>query len=167
LYGREFPYFPVGGFVFAYDSPELSGLADYLNSTQNALPPEHRIDSVCVLKRGMIVPVNLETKKIEFTPAPKTAYVPIESDNPLLLLTLQLQTLMSSAWMTPFRIRHYLEKANYGEIKNYTFPSGGMNTELLQVLIEQAAAKIEEQNPPEGSAPQSRCSSTVVQNAGA
>jgi uncharacterized protein DUF6602 len=155
LYGRELSCFPVIGFVVAYESPELAGLADHLNTAQNALRPEQRIDSVWVLKRGMIVPVSLETKKIEFTPTPKTAYVPIESANPLLLLTLHLQTLMTGAWMTPFRIKHYLDTANYGEIKNYTFPAGSINAELLPVLIKQAAANIvEAQNSPEGSSSQ-------------
>ena len=134
LYGRELSNFPIVGFVIAYDSQDLTGLADELNSNQNNLAPEQRTDSIWVLKRGMIIPLNLETNKYEFTPGPKTVYVPVESDNPLLLFTLHLQTLMSSAWMRPFRIQHYLEKAVYGNVK-YNLPAGSLTLDLIRNLL--------------------------------
>ncbi|MDB6024826.1 MAG: hypothetical protein JWM68_1049 [Verrucomicrobiales bacterium] len=136
LYGRELPNFPVIGLVFAYDSIDLRVLADYLNTDHCKLAIEQRIDSVWVLKRGMIVPFNMETKMIELTPGPNTVFIPIASENPLLLLTLHLQTLMSSAWMSPFRIRHYLKTAVYGQCLKYALPSGSLSIETLQKIIE-------------------------------
>ena len=134
LYGREWSHFPIIGFVIAYDSAELAGLADHLNATQSSLTPEQRIDSIYILKRGMIIPLNLETKQYDRTPGPKTIYVPVESDNPLLLFTLLTQELMSGAWMQPFRIRRYLEKAVYGNLK-YNLPADSLSLDLIRNLL--------------------------------
>ena len=116
LYGKEWTYFPVVGLVIAYDSIELDGLARKLRDLQKTLLPEHRIDSIWVLKKGMIVPFDLNSKLIELSPSATTISVPCVSNNPLLLLTVQLQALMTSAWMMPLRIQHYLPNASYGTI---------------------------------------------------
>lgn len=120
LYGKDWPYFPMVGFVIAYDSIELDSLAHKLRDLQKTTAPEHRIDSIWILKKGMIVPLDLNSKMIELSPSPTTSSVPCASDNPLLLLTVQLQTLMTSAWMTPLRIKQYLPNATYGTI-NHSF----------------------------------------------
>lgn len=56
LYGREWEIWPVNYYVFAYDSIELMTLAEHIDARHQAkkLPEHSRIDTVCVLDKGVI-----------------------------------------------------------------------------------------------------------------
>lgn len=57
LYGREWEFFPVLGFVFAFESADLQRLGEVISehAVDGDLSPEHRIDGVYVLSRGAVV----------------------------------------------------------------------------------------------------------------
>lgn len=118
LYGRNWNYFPTVAFVFAYDSIELETLKEHYIEGQADLPFERQIDSVWVLEKGMLIQRNRRTGIIELAPNPETDTKIVKSANPLLLLTIQLQTLMGSAWLPRFKIVPYLHGADFGKIES-------------------------------------------------
>jgi hypothetical protein len=114
IYDREWPYFPTIGLIIGFDSIDLKTLRDHYVSLAASESCEHRIDSIWVLKKGMIINYNTSSGLIELAPSKKTVPRAILSDNPLMLLTIQLQSLLISGWMPHFMLRQYLAKANYG-----------------------------------------------------
>ncbi len=118
LYGRNWKYFPTIGLLFAYDSIELETLKQHYIEEQVGLPLEKQVDSVWVLQKGMLIQRNRRTGTIELGPSPETDTRIVKSDNPLLLLTIQLQTLMGLAWLPRFKIVPYLHGADFGKIES-------------------------------------------------
>lgn len=116
LYDSEWQFFPTVGFVIAYDSIDLKTLNQHLEDLNNIHPIEKRIDSVWVLNKGMIVNFNTENEMIELAPNSKTITRPIMSENPLMLLTIQLQSILLSGFMPHFNLKSYLKNANYGQL---------------------------------------------------
>ena len=114
LYGVDWKYFPTLGFVFAYDSIGLIHLCDKLNELQENIELHHRVDSVCVLNKGMLVNWSDEEQKIYSCPTQKTRLRPFLSENPLLLLVIHLQQLLQHAWMPRFRLLDYLPDTEFG-----------------------------------------------------
>lgn len=114
IYDREWSYFPTFGMVIGYDSIDLKLLKNYLDNLNSNMPLEHRIDSVWVLKKGMIINYNFEKGIIEMYPRSTTVLRAVKSNNPLLLLTIHLHNLLLSGWVPPFQIIKYLENANFG-----------------------------------------------------
>lgn len=114
LYGQEWNFFPTLSLIFCYNSIDLIKLREKLDELQKNTPIYQRIDSIWVLNKGMIV--NWDDKKgmVELTPTNNSRLRCIQSDNPLLLLTVQLQQLLQAAWMPKFRIRDYFGQINYG-----------------------------------------------------
>ncbi len=109
-------YFPTLGFIIAFDSIDLKTLKDRLDEISNNERIEHRIDSIWVLNKGAIINQDTTTGQIELAPTQSTRTQAILSDNPLMLLTIQLQSLLQSGWMPMFIIKHYLTNARYGEL---------------------------------------------------
>lgn len=114
LYGREWNYFPLTAFVFAYDSVNLPDLAFAINQAQREVPLPERIDAVWVLNKGFLVNKNSASKQYEATPTPGSLLVPVQSDNPLLTMTLMMQHLFQEAWMSKFRAHDYFAGVNHG-----------------------------------------------------
>ena len=108
LYDKEWPYFPTLGFVIAFDSLDLKTLKSHYLDLIAGHPPEQQIDSVWVLKKGMLINYNPTTNMIEMAPSSKTFPRSVSSDNPLMLLTIHLQSLLASGWMPKFMIANYL-----------------------------------------------------------
>jgi len=117
IYGKTWPYFPTNGFIFAYDSIDLDSLKDVLISETSSMLPEHRVDSIWVLKKGMIVNFIPGKDMIDISPSTESIYRSVVSENPLMLFTVQIQSLMQSTWMPFFLIKHYLGNANFGRFK--------------------------------------------------
>lgn len=115
LYDREWNYFPSVGCVFAYDSIDLLALRAALAELSEGVEPEGRIDDVYVLQKGVITNWCDASGDIWSTPGKATRLRAIKSDNPLLLMTIQLQHLMLSAWSPPLRIKEYLNDSVFGE----------------------------------------------------
>ena len=73
-----------------------------------------RIDSVWILNEGMIV--NREDDGIvQVGPTPTSHRVIVSSENPLLLLTVQLQQLLQVRHAPRFKIIDYFGKAAFGQ----------------------------------------------------
>ena len=116
LYGKKWSFFPTIGIIFAFDSIKLETLKKHFVPMQENIALEKQIDSLWVLNKGMIIHRN-NNGTIEFAPNPDTSPKIIISDNPLLLLTVHLQSLMSSGWLPRFKIIKYLEGSDYGRIE--------------------------------------------------
>lgn len=113
LYEKNWGYFPVIGMVVSYSSINLRSLKETLISLHTDVPLEHRIDSVWVLDKGMIVNMS---STFDMTPSRKSELIVISSDNPLLALTVQLQSLLLSAWMPKFDLNRYFGDIEYGVV---------------------------------------------------
>lgn len=114
VYGKEWSYFPTFGIVIAFDSIDLNVLQSHFVSICKSHLPEYRIDSVWILKKGMLVNYNLKSNMIELAPSDTSITRPVLSDNPLMLLTIQLQSLLMSGWMPNFMLLEYLRHSIYG-----------------------------------------------------
>lgn len=117
LYGKQWDYFPTIGMIFSFDSVEMETLKKHFLSMQKNIAHEKQVDSLWVLNKGMIIHRN-NNGTIEVAPNQETSPKIIKSENPLLLLTIHLQTLMSSGWLPRFKIVKYLEGSNYGVIES-------------------------------------------------
>jgi hypothetical protein len=115
LYDRKWTFFPSLGFVFAYDSIALETLSARLRELQADIPPHERVDSVWVLKKGMIVNWSDERRVILPTPSNTTRARAVRAANPLLLMVVHLQQLLQSAWMPRFVIERYMQHVKFGD----------------------------------------------------
>lgn len=115
LYDKEWDFFPTLGFVFAYNSIDLLTLKDKLKELHKDVPLEHRIDSVWVLKKGILMNWSDEEKTLDSIPSKKSRIRAIQSDNILMTFTIQLQRLLLSSWVRQFRISDYLAYVNHGK----------------------------------------------------
>jgi hypothetical protein len=116
IYDREWSFFPTLGFVIAFDSVDLRTLREHYLELIEDCPSEHRIDSIWVLNKGMLVNYNQTRGLIELAPGKDCVVRAMLSDNPLMLLTIQMQSLLLSAWMPNFMIKEYLQHANFGKL---------------------------------------------------
>lgn len=114
VYDKEWSFFPTLGFVIAFESIDLKTLKKHYYDLVTKVEPEHRIDSIWVLNKGMLINFNPTLGLIELTPSRNNIVRWVLSDNPLMLLTIQLQSLLISGWMPHFMLREYLMRANYG-----------------------------------------------------
>lgn len=115
LFDQQWDYFPTVGFIFAYDSTDLLQLRKDLDELQKNLPLNERVDGVWVLKKGMLINWEDETRKVNHTPTKLSRLRAYESNNPLLLMTILFQQIFQSAWMPKFRVKDYLHGTTYGE----------------------------------------------------
>ena len=116
MYGKKWDFFPTIGIIFAFNSIDIATLKKHFILMQDKVALEKQVDSLWVLNKGMIIHRN-NNGTIELSPNPDTSPKIIKSDNPLLLLTIHLQTLMSSGWLPRFKIVKYLDGSNYGVIE--------------------------------------------------
>ena len=116
LYGKTWPHFPTLGFIIAFDSIDLKTLLSHYDDLVNTFSIEERVDSIWVLRKGMIINHNPKSGTIELAPSPSTDSRVMLSDNPLMLLTIQLQALLGSGWMARFSMLPYLDDAIYGDL---------------------------------------------------
>lgn len=114
VYDKKWSYFPTLGFVIAFDSLDLKTIKNHYTDMMAGHSLEHRIDSIWVLKKGMLINFNPTINMIELTPGSNNFPRAVLSDNPLMLLTIHLQSLLASGWMSRFMINHYLKNANHG-----------------------------------------------------
>jgi len=111
-------YFPTIGFVFGFKGISLEKLRDKTVEINSKVKLHEGIDSLWVLNSGGLVNVNKNTQIIELAPTKQSELKILESQNPLVLLTVQLQTLMSSAKMlSRFRILDYFGASLPGTLR--------------------------------------------------
>lgn len=109
LFGREWEdYFPTIGFVFGFKGISFDILRTKLIEMNKGCATHEQVDCVWVLNSGGIVNYDNSKGLIELAPTPDSILKILETTNPLLYLTVQLQTLMSSAKMlSRFKIMDY------------------------------------------------------------
>ena len=112
-YDQSWEYFPLAGFVFGYDSIDLDTLRSF-DSLQRNLPLAERVDSVWVLKKGMIVNRGKSGRGIYPTPSNNSCLAAARSDNPLLSIVTLLQQHFQVPLPRRFNISEYLKYADMG-----------------------------------------------------
>jgi hypothetical protein len=107
LYGQTFHYFPVVGFVAAYDGIDIRELGDCLDELQRDSPAHERIDGVWVLKQGLLVNAS-DSGGWDLLPSDTTRLLAVISESPFLWMVVALQALFQSAHTSRYTLNSYL-----------------------------------------------------------
>jgi hypothetical protein len=114
LYGRTWQMWPINYFVFAFDSSPLDKLGSLLAKryTDERLPEWERIDTICVLNRGVIL--NQDPNGFfDALPSPGSTVGHYETERALLLFYSLISRYMFQAEIPSFRFTDYLGKLNF------------------------------------------------------
>lgn len=114
LYGKEWNIWPVMYYVFAEDSVKLELLAekmDKLNQTSE-LPPEKRIDSICILKKGIITNRSPDGK-FDALPTEDSQLFASYTENALLAFYTFVACYFNQANMPNFRFLEYVRDMQF------------------------------------------------------
>jgi hypothetical protein len=116
IYGRDWPYVPAVGMVFAYDGISLDSLAGEFAQLADQYAPEHRPDSVWVLNKGFINWTSPKNGNLDPGPGPDAGIMAVQAtpQQVLMPLTAHLHEHFGTAWMPPFNIRDYMANAPWG-----------------------------------------------------
>lgn len=106
LYGREWNYWPILHFVFAFDSPGLSSVLDNLNTYQNENEIHKRIDSICVLEKGVIMNQSPDGM-FSALPVPGSKVLASLTSKPLLFFYTLISVILNQADMKSFNLMPY------------------------------------------------------------
>jgi hypothetical protein len=124
LYGREWTYMPVQGFVFAYESVNLERLADRLLSRaiEDRVPPQHCIDGVYVLEAGSLHWGDETQFWMTAVPGKRTVRFirPLQGRSVLPIMTLNIQALMSMTTTPRFDFGAYMGNMVFGSSQYMT-----------------------------------------------
>lgn len=109
LYGQEWDIWPINYYVFAYDSIELMTLAQHINEKHKAerFPEFSRIDTVCVLDKGVICNQSADGK-IDPLPQPGSTLHVCNTSRSLLLFYTLISVYLNQARLPNFRFTDYL-----------------------------------------------------------
>jgi hypothetical protein len=112
LYGQTYPIPPITYYVFAFDSINLDHLRDYIDTvhTQEQLPVHSRIDTVCVLNKGVIYN-HLKNDTYSALPESDSVLVSHPTRKPLLLFYTLIMQYLCQVDMPNFNFNEYLGKA--------------------------------------------------------
>lgn len=80
IYGRDWPYIPTVGMVFAYDGVRLETLSEEFEQLADQHAPEHRPDSVWVLNKGFINWISPKNGKLDPGPEPDAGYIAAQAN---------------------------------------------------------------------------------------
>jgi hypothetical protein len=112
LYGKEWDYWPIQHFVFAYDSTGLDSVLDNLNTLQNTDEIHKRIDSICVLEKGVILNQGTDGM-FSALPVPGSRAVASFTSKPLLLFYALMSVILNQSTMKPFNLMPYIKEMNF------------------------------------------------------
>lgn len=113
LYGKEWEIWPVNYYIFAYDSTNLIDLAKRMHekNVKENLPEHLRIDTICVLDKGVICNKR-DDDKIDALPQPGSNIHVSKTVQSLLLFYTLISVYLNQARVPYFKFNDYL-----GEIK--------------------------------------------------
>lgn len=114
LYGKEWDIWPINYYIFAYNSIKLKTLANYINQKHQTemLPEYSRIDTICVLDKGIICNKNAEGK-IDALPEPGSELYTCETETQSLIVFYTLIShYLNQTRLPNFRFTDYLGKIN-------------------------------------------------------
>lgn len=110
LYGKNWDVWPTNYYVFAYESIRLETLVDVLDQRHVAdkLPCDSRIDSMCVLDKGVICN-ELADGKLSVVPGEGSRLVGVYTEHALLLFYMLASHLLNQAKIRPaFNFNAYI-----------------------------------------------------------
>lgn len=115
LYGRKFEYFPMMGYVFAFQSIRLQSIVQYLDeiNLEHNIPPEHQIDVICLMDKGIIAHENNEGQLISWSEPTnvetgETTIVGLSTKHSLLLFYVMLHDQLSITSSRPIQMVRYI-----------------------------------------------------------
>lgn len=112
LYGSKWDIWPINYYIFAYNSIKLKTLAKYMNQKHQfeKLPEHSRIDTVCVLNKGVIC--NQDSHgTINALPDPKSKlYVCETANNSLLLFYTLISHYFNQTRLPIFLFTNYIDR---------------------------------------------------------
>ena len=114
-YGREWTDWPINYFVFAFDSTGLATLKTHINDyhIQHNLPPEKRIDCVCILGKGMVLNKYADGN-FGACPTTDSTLVYVESQKELILFYTLISHYLLQTKMRTFRFIDYARNLQFG-----------------------------------------------------
>jgi hypothetical protein len=114
LYGKEWEMWPTTYFVFAFDSTELNTLASYIEQKhkEERLPEWSRIDTVCVLDKGVILNL-LAGGTFSALPEPGSRLYVSKTNRALLLFYALTSVFLFQARLPNFNFVDYLQQLHF------------------------------------------------------
>lgn len=114
LYGKDFSIWPVHFFAFAIDSMKIDTLATKIDDIhkKNNQDVEKRIDSVCVLEKGVVLN-KLQNNSYSALPEPNSSIFYHESENPLMFFYVLISRYLNQAWIPPFSFLKFTKNVSY------------------------------------------------------
>ena len=112
LCGKEWDHWPIQHFVFAYNSTGLESVLTNLDSYQNSNDIHKRIDTICVLEKGVIVNQGPDGM-FSALPVPGSQAVVSGTSKPLLLFYTLISVILNQASMKPFNLMPYIKNMSF------------------------------------------------------
>lgn len=112
LYGKEWDFWPIHHFVFAYNSTGLDSVLDNLNNFQQADDIHKRIDAICVLEKGVILNQGPDGM-FSALPVPGSRAVASFTSKPLMLFYALISVILNQANMNFFNLMPYIKNMNF------------------------------------------------------
>jgi hypothetical protein len=114
VYGRDWPIYPVNYFVFAYDSMDLTKIAEIMRDRWVAeqRPAWSRIDTVCVLDKGVITN-QVADNQFDALPNDQGAIQVTATEDALLLFYTLLSRYFNQTVLPPFSFVPYLGELTF------------------------------------------------------
>lgn len=112
LYGREWDYWPIQHFVFAYDSSSLDSVLMNLIELQGSEEVHKRIDSICVLDKGVILNRG-QDGMFSALPSLGSTTVANPTMKPLLFFYALISVVLNQARMDYFNLLPYLQRMRF------------------------------------------------------
>ena len=114
MYGEYFDIRPINYFVFSIDSIELQKLKCIMKEKYDneTLPPKKRIDTTCVLKKGVICN-EYPNKEIGALTTEDSVIFTCYTTKALLLFYTLITSSLFQARMPPFRLHEYIQKIHF------------------------------------------------------
>jgi len=117
VYGQDWNFFPIIGFVFAYKSMSLPSVLSCARGLNDAAERWAGIDGVWVLdKQGAILNWSDERDEILYASDSDGRLSIISGANPLLSMLVTLQMWCLNSWMPKFDLLRYVDPASFGTI---------------------------------------------------
>jgi len=112
LFGKEWDHWPMQHFVFAYNSTGIESVLTNLNSYQNSNDIHKRIDTICVLEKGVIMNQGPDGM-FSALPVPGSKAVASGTSKPLLLFYTLISVILNQASMKPFNLMPYIKNMSF------------------------------------------------------
>lgn len=112
LYEREWDFWPVNFFIFAFDSSSLESVMSNLKNHQTGSEIHKRIDSICILEKGVILNQH-NNGMLSALPSKESRPIASLTSKPLLMFFAIISIILNQANMDPFNLMPYIEEMNF------------------------------------------------------